>query len=513
MGQCGNTTFVASNNQTLLLQCVFDRQMDCPDQASCEAATNGACDDGFLEDPTMPPWVPATPACIVPFTQGDSYGYPDMTDCSNDAYQNGMAFLDPTIGCIYWPQRLSKNITINGTSLLFGNTSQQQDTICKLAGGYWAHRALSQDTCESSNRSSVCLVDGSYAVPISQAACSNDHICAQQDYSWTTLRAWSYGSWASGGSTIPTAWVKRAWAPIGKWTATFDLNKLGRLIAEAVGNRIQEAFVSYAKCSLGLYGPVFEKLAAALRPLPPSAASGSAGRRDLLGSNTTNLSVMLDMVQSTELSVLTAAVDIQPSFDAIIVGAGVAGMTAARILADQGYNILVLESRNRTGGRLWSDASLGFPVDLGASWMWAATGNPLRDLAQQCGLPITLADEASIIRFKANGVKYSSAEAAASSSADDSLVQAMLLAASNSPIDRSTADFANTVNATLFSSDTEQWLINSDFEVQYGAAAEYLSMKSFINNSDFQSMNDNYVFPNGFDRIVGPNCLGGNITF
>jgi len=58
-GQCDNFTFVANDNKTVLLQCVFDRQMDCPDQASCEAATNGACDDGFLD----------TPPCLRGFLQ------------------------------------------------------------------------------------------------------------------------------------------------------------------------------------------------------------------------------------------------------------------------------------------------------------------------------------------------------------------------------------------------------------------------------------------------------------
>ncbi|KAI4321633.1 hypothetical protein MLD38_034994 [Melastoma candidum] len=52
----------------------------------------------------------------------------------------------------------------------------------------------------------------------------------------------------------------------------------------------------------------------------------------------------------------------------IIVGAGPAGLTAARHLQRQGFSVIVLEGRDRIGGRVYTDrASLSVPVDLGAS--------------------------------------------------------------------------------------------------------------------------------------------------
>ncbi|KAJ0085775.1 hypothetical protein Patl1_09258 [Pistacia atlantica] len=52
----------------------------------------------------------------------------------------------------------------------------------------------------------------------------------------------------------------------------------------------------------------------------------------------------------------------------IIIGAGPAGLTAARHLKRQGFSVIILEARHRIGGRVYTDrTSLSVPVDLGAS--------------------------------------------------------------------------------------------------------------------------------------------------
>lgn len=51
----------------------------------------------------------------------------------------------------------------------------------------------------------------------------------------------------------------------------------------------------------------------------------------------------------------------------IVIGAGMAGIMAARTLHDAGLDVVVLETRDRLGGRTHTDDSLGSSVDLGAA--------------------------------------------------------------------------------------------------------------------------------------------------
>ncbi|KQO63129.1 hypothetical protein ASF23_07365 [Curtobacterium sp. Leaf261] len=62
------------------------------------------------------------------------------------------------------------------------------------------------------------------------------------------------------------------------------------------------------------------------------------------------------------------------------------GLTAARSLAASGQHVVVLEARDRIGGRTWTDDDLGVPVDLGASWIHGIDGNPLTVLRDAFGI-------------------------------------------------------------------------------------------------------------------------------
>ncbi len=76
----------------------------------------------------------------------------------------------------------------------------------------------------------------------------------------------------------------------------------------------------------------------------------------------------------------------------IVVGAGAAGLSAACVLRDAGCEVVVVEGRDRVGGRLNTITIGDGIVDEGANWIHNAPSNPLCRLVAQAGLE-TLRDD------------------------------------------------------------------------------------------------------------------------
>lgn len=57
------------------------------------------------------------------------------------------------------------------------------------------------------------------------------------------------------------------------------------------------------------------------------------------------------------------------STDVVVIGAGFAGLVAARELSAAGLGVVVLEARDRIGGRTWTDHRLGHDLEMGANWV------------------------------------------------------------------------------------------------------------------------------------------------
>ena len=58
-----------------------------------------------------------------------------------------------------------------------------------------------------------------------------------------------------------------------------------------------------------------------------------------------------------------------PAADVIVIGAGIAGLAAMQRLAAAGMDVLVLEARERLGGRIFTQQHNGYPVELGAEFV------------------------------------------------------------------------------------------------------------------------------------------------
>ncbi len=73
-------------------------------------------------------------------------------------------------------------------------------------------------------------------------------------------------------------------------------------------------------------------------------------------------------------------------FEVLIIGAGAAGIGAARELARLGKRFVIVEARQRSGGRLYTNNALGQPFDGGAAYIHFAETNPWSRIAEEAGV-------------------------------------------------------------------------------------------------------------------------------
>ncbi len=92
-------------------------------------------------------------------------------------------------------------------------------------------------------------------------------------------------------------------------------------------------------------------------------------------------------------------------YDVLVIGAGMSGIAAADFLDDKGLSVLILEARDRIGGRVWTmywdEAEK--QIDLGASWIHGTTNNPITKIAEDHGIELLETDMDSRVILGANG--------------------------------------------------------------------------------------------------------------
>jgi monoamine oxidase len=69
-------------------------------------------------------------------------------------------------------------------------------------------------------------------------------------------------------------------------------------------------------------------------------------------------------------AVVSSSPSVAKEYDAIVIGAGFAGLVAARELSvDRNRSVLLLEARDRIGGRTWTANELGEEIEMGGTWV------------------------------------------------------------------------------------------------------------------------------------------------
>jgi monoamine oxidase len=111
--------------------------------------------------------------------------------------------------------------------------------------------------------------------------------------------------------------------------------------------------------------------------------------------------------------------------DVAIVGAGAAGLAAAKELRKAGRSFVVLEARARIGGRAYTDDTLGIPFDAGAQYIHWAERNPWKKIADELKVPLEEDSSGGIPVVFANGVRMPDDERARRRSAFSRISQAL----------------------------------------------------------------------------------------
>lgn len=92
--------------------------------------------------------------------------------------------------------------------------------------------------------------------------------------------------------------------------------------------------------------------------------------------------------------------------DVVVIGAGAAGLGAARRLMKGGKSVVVVEAAARVGGRAWTQSdSFGVPVDMGASWVSGADKNPFTKIARKGGFGLVDHTHAQTDLFLLDGTR------------------------------------------------------------------------------------------------------------
>ncbi|HMS73838.1 NAD(P)/FAD-dependent oxidoreductase [Gordonia sp. (in: high G+C Gram-positive bacteria)] len=197
-------------------------------------------------------------------------------------------------------------------------------------------------------------------------------------------------------------------------------------------------------------------------------------------------------------------------FDVVVVGAGVAGLAAARLLQIQGRRVVVLEARDRIGGRVVTERSGGRITDLGASWIHGIDDAPLYDAV--CGFGMRTA-EFSVGSFQPysrptayygpDGRRLSDDEVAAF--VDDLRVVDEMITDTIASVASGTT-YGQVVEAVLAAIDWEsrrvervREFLRHRTEEQYGVWIDDLDAHGL---DDDETVGDEVVFPDGYDQLV-----------
>ncbi len=196
--------------------------------------------------------------------------------------------------------------------------------------------------------------------------------------------------------------------------------------------------------------------------------------------------------------------DAQTDTEVLVIGAGMAGLAAARRLKDLGYAVIVLEARNRIGGRVWTDTSLGLSLDLGASWIHGVRGNPLTTLADQAGARRVETDYDNGRVYDKDGRELTGDEIEEAEQLFESLMTAIEAwqedTDNDTSLEQAIAEFLGNKPITEDGLRRLWFSVNTSIEHEYAADVADLSLWWFDDAGEYGG--GDVIFPDGYGQLA-----------
>jgi monoamine oxidase len=192
----------------------------------------------------------------------------------------------------------------------------------------------------------------------------------------------------------------------------------------------------------------------------------------------------------------------------LIIGAGTAGLAAARELAQRHFTVTLLEARDRIGGRVWTDRSWpGAPLDLGASWIHGISGNPIADLALQINAPtlptvdvVTIHDTAGRRLTAQEQLQLEQRFEHVMKAVDELRRQCRARGDSDVSLGAALHDVIARENFSAQELRELWYAVNSAIEHEYAADVDWLSFYHWDEPYHFDG--DEVIFPQGYDALA-----------
>jgi monoamine oxidase len=193
----------------------------------------------------------------------------------------------------------------------------------------------------------------------------------------------------------------------------------------------------------------------------------------------------------------------------IIIGAGIAGLSAAQTLVKHHIPVLVLEARNRIGGRIHTVYPWGPGLDLGASWIHGINHNPIKTITTQnriTTVPTAYNDNTFLEKFKSFKLYNSDGMAFNKTQLAHALILANQFDEENHPDNQSLEDaFTKFISLHPVDEQTQlllRYIITNIFLYEFGADLFAISEHTNALYAHSQVSGQNELFPYGFSQIL-----------